>query len=74
MTTCKITMRNRPTTVRQLMSGKALAGAVLDIVRMTKAGRCPQEREKEEEEADRDERQGMNEEKMEGDDDGGVRE
>lgn len=41
---------------------------MLDFIRTIRAGTCPQAREQQEEEAGRDKRWGMNEERVEGDD------
>lgn len=59
--TCKRTLKKISTMIRQLMGKKKPTRAVLDFIRTTRAGRCFEERESREKEAESDKRWGMEE-------------
>lgn len=68
MATYKRTLKRMPTTVWQLMSKTTLARVVLDFIRTTRAGRRFQKREREEGKTKRDEKWGMENGRIEGND------
>lgn len=65
---CKRVLGSTPTRIRQLLSYRETTLAVIRFIITTKAGRCLQERELEEETKGRDARQDMESGRLEEDD------